>query len=184
MAAKIKLSKEQTQYLVAGAVMLGAFGFIYIKFFWAPISKSIAETRAKIEETTGKIDKAKTQAARLPRIQAELVTLNEQAIEAEKRLPKSNSVPEILVTLTTLAQKYNVDIMAFSPGSKSTKEFFIELQYPISLKGSYHNIGRFLAAVSLEERIFNVSNVNFGAAAADSGVMSITFTLVSYQYKG
>jgi type IV pilus assembly protein PilO len=180
----IKLTKEQQQYLVAGVIMTGAFSFIYIKFFWLPISKHIAETEAKIADTQAKIDKATQQAARLPRIQAELAQLNQQALEAEESLPKTNSVPEILVRVTALAQKYGVEVMTFTPGAKSSREYFIELQYPLAIKGSYHNLGRFLAAIALEERIYNVVNVNYGGATADSPVQSISMTLISYQYKG
>ena len=44
-------------------------------------------------------------------------------------------------------------------------------------------IRRFLAAVALEERIFNVKDINY-PAADPLGDMTVTFTLLSYQYKG
>ena len=39
------------------------------------------------------------------------------------------------------------------------------------------------AAVALEERIFNVKDVIYPSAGAD-GEMTVTFTLLTYQYKG
>ena len=42
---------------------------------------------------------------------------------------------------------------------------------------------RFLAAIALEERIFNVKDVMYPAAGGD-GEMTVTFTLLTYQYKG
>jgi type IV pilus assembly protein PilO len=181
--AQIKLTKQQQQMIVAGILILGGFGYSYYTFFWAPIARKIEDTKATIEKVEAKINKAKQVSARLPRLEAELVRLNDQAVEAERRLPKKKSVPEILVTVGGLAEKNHVTLVSFTPGAIVAKQFFSELNYPISVKGSYHNIGRFLASIALEERIFNVQNVLYGEAAPD-GTMTVTFTLISYQYKG
>ena len=182
--ANIKLTKEQQQYLVAGVLFGGAFCYGYVAFFWLPISQKKAETRKKIEEVEAKIEKARRQAARLPRLEAELVDLNQRAEEAERRLPKKKSVPDILVTVSALAVKYRVTLLSFQPGGSATKQFFNELSYPVRIRGRFHDVGRFLAAVALEERIFNVQNVRYGESAGDLGEMAVDFTLISYQYKG
>lgn len=179
----MQLSKQQQQYLGAGAVLFVVFIGVYVKFFWLPIAQAKAEATAKIDEIEAKIAKAKQQAARLERLQAEIASLNERAAEAEKRLPKTKSVPDILITLSALAQKNRVVIQSFAPGPMRSQTYFTELQYPLSVRGSYHNIGRFLAALSLEERIFNISNVNYPSADG-VGDMTVTFMLLSYQYKG
>lgn len=179
----IQLTKQQQQYVGAGAVLFLVFIGVYVKFFWMPIAQAKAEAAAKIEEIEAKIVKAKQQAARLERLQAEIASLNERAAEAEKRLPKTKSVPDILLTLSALAQKHRVAIQNFSPGPTKSQTYFVELYYPLSVRGSYHNIGRFLAAVALEERIFNVKDINYPSADA-VGDMTVTFILLSYQYKG
>jgi len=179
----IQLTKQQQQYVAAGVVLTLALGFAYVRFFWLPISQAKDEAQAKIEEVESKIIKAKQQASRLDRLKLEIASLNEQAIEAEKRLPKTKSVPDILVTISGLAQKSRVTLQTFTPGAQKPQQYFTELAYPMSVKGSYHNIGRFLAAIALEERIFNVVNVNYPSAGGD-GEMTVTFTLLSYQYKG
>src|SRR5262249_15502696 len=137
-----------------------------------------------IEAAEAKIDKARRQAARLPRLEAELVDLNQKAAEAELRLPKKKSVPDILVTISALAERHHVALTTFNPGSTATKQFCNELSYPVTVKGSYHNIGRSLAAVALEERIFNVQNVIYSDESGDPPEMTVNFTLISYQYKG
>jgi type IV pilus assembly protein PilO len=179
----IQLTKQEQQYAAVGAFLAVALGFVYVKFFWLPIAQAKREASEKIEQIEAKIVKAKQQAARLKRLQDEIASLNERAVEAEKRLPKSKSVPDILLTLSALAQKNRVSIQSFTPGPMKTQQYFIELTYPLSIKGSYHNIGRFLAALALEERIFNVTNIAYPPAGGD-GEMTVTFTLLSYQYKG
>lgn len=179
----LQLSKQQQQYLAAGIFIAAAFGFVYVKFFWLPIAAAKTEARAKIAEIEAKIVKAKQQATRLERLQDEIASLNEKAVEAEKRLPKNKSVPDILSTISALAQKQRVQLQSFTPGPVQSQQYFIELTYPLAIKGTYHSIGRFLAAVALEERIFNVKNINYPAAGGD-GEMTVTFILLSYQYKG
>ena len=179
----IKLTPDQQKALVAGVLMLGAFGYLYMVFFWLPVSGKIKNAADSAVVIEGKIQKAQQQAGRLSHLQKDLVSLNEQAVEAEKRLPKSKDVADILVTLGALASKYNIDLLSLSPGATSGKQYFTELNYPMSVKGSYHDIGRFFAALALAERIFNIQNVVFTEPDA-SGVLTVSFTLISYQYKG
>lgn len=181
--AKFKLTKAHQQMIALGLVILGGGGYLFFAWFWLPTSQSIKDTREKIEAVEKKIEKAKQQEARLPRLEAELLRLNDQAVEAERRLPKKKSVPDILVTVTALAEKQHVELLTFSPGGVVNKQFFVELNYPMTVRGSFHNIGKFFAAISLEERIFNVQNVVYSDPGS-SGAMTVTFTLVSYQYKG
>lgn len=180
---KLKLTRKQQQIAAVGVVMVGALGFVYFKFFWTPVSDRIEKATAKLESTTRKIMKAKKQAARLDQLRVELERLNERAAEAEKRLPKERGVPNILVAITKIAEQHQITINTFSPGGKAQRQFFIELSYPLSIKGSYHNLGKFLAELALQERIYNVVNVSYGSANS-SGVMAINLTLLSYQYKG
>jgi type IV pilus assembly protein PilO len=154
-----------------------------VYFFWLPISQKMDDLSGKISKIDSDISKATAQASRLQRLQADLATLNQQAVEAERRLPREKSVPDVLDTLSNLAEQNRVHIQSFSPGPQKSQPFFNELSYPMSVKGSFHDVGRFFAAIALEERIFNVKDVDFPAESAD-GQMTVTFTLLTYQYKG
>ena len=112
----MQLSKQEQQYVGAGAVLFLVLSGMYVKFFWLPISQAKSEAGEKIEQIESKIVKAKQQAARLERLQAEIASLNERAAEAEKRLPKTKSVPDILLAISALAQKNRVIIQSFTPG--------------------------------------------------------------------
>ena len=179
----IKLTKEQQQYLVLGVLALGGGGFVYVKYFWMPISEKIAQTKKQIEEVEAKIAKAKTQAVRLNKIQKELEELNIQALEAERRLPKTQDLPGTIDTVTALARRYNVKLTGLSAGASKAQAHFIETAYKVDASATYHELGRLLAGLALEERIFNVRGITYGAPDGE-GRMSVKFDLVSYQYKG
>jgi type IV pilus assembly protein PilO len=179
----IKLTKQQQQALAAGVMGLGAFVYCYVQFFWLPVSKKTTELQAQIEGLNRDIQAAQHQAARLDELDKQLVNLNERKIEAEKRLPKNKSVPDILVTLDSVADQYDVFLLSFSPGTSSAKQYFVDFRFPVSVRGTFHNIGRFLAALALEQRLYNVYDVKFPESTIGTGEMQVTFTLVSYQYK-
>src|SRR4051812_32787685 len=101
----MSLTKQQQQYLGAGAFLLVVAAGMYAKFFWLPISSRMDELTDQIAQIEAKIRKAEAQASRLDKLQAELASLNQQAIEAEKRLPKDKDVPDILVTLAKLSER-------------------------------------------------------------------------------
>ncbi|TBR21491.1 hypothetical protein EPO15_10240 [bacterium] len=179
----VKLSPDQQKYLAVAVLVLGGGGFGYIKYFWLPVSEKISETRAKIEEVEGKIAKAKNQAVRLNKIQKELEELNVAALEAEKRLPKTQDLPAVIDTVTALSRRYNLKLATFVPGGSKPQAHFIETTYMVTGSATFHELGRFLAAVALEERIYNVRGITYGAPDTE-GRMNVTFQLISYQYKG
>lgn len=181
---KIKLTKEQMQMVAAGVMMTAAFSFVYYKYFWSPLSQKTAQARQELEEATSKIEKAQRQAGRLPQLKKQIDDLNVQAEEAEKKLPQVKDVPGILDTLSGLASKYRVDITAFTPQAPAPKQFFIEIPYAITLRGTYHEVAKFLAAVALEERIFNIRGIAYSGAQGAAVSVSATGTLIAYQYKG
>jgi len=184
----IELTKEQQQYLVFAILVIGGGGFGYVKYFWMPTSEKIKETTEKIEKVERKIQKAQRQAGRLNKIKKQLVRLNEEAEKVEKQLPKDLDLPGVIDTVSALARKNNVKITVFGAPASSTRSHFKEISFALVVSATYHDIGRFLAAIALEERIFNARNVNFspggGTTASGDLKLSVTFQLVSYQYKG
>lgn len=183
MAVNIKLTPEQQKYVVAAVLLLGGGGFAYVRYFWLPVSEKIAETKKQIEEIEAKITKAKGQAVKLDKIKKDLAQLNADALEAERKLPKTPDLAGVIDVITALSRSSNIKIQVFSAGVSKSQAHFIETSYTLTASASYHELGRFLAAISLEERIFNVRGITYGAVDTE-GKMAVTFQLVSYQYKG
>ena len=181
MAVNIKLTPEQQKYAVAAVLLLGGGGFAYVRYFWLPVSEKIAETKKQIDEIQGKIDKAKGQAVKLDQIKRDLVRLNSEALEAERKLPKTPDLAGVIDVVTEISRSNNLKIQIFSAGAAKAQAHFIETSYTLTATASFHELGRFLAAISLEERIFNVRGITYGAPDGE-GKMAVTFQLVSYQY--
>lgn len=186
MAMKLpQLSNEQKKILGVGIVMMLALGWFYYKFFWRPWSQRIAEDRQKTLEVRIKIASAQQEAKHLEILEKEMEGLSSQTLDAEKRLPKTRDMPTVFDTMNRLAQRYKVQLGSFSAGTVNARTYFIEIAYQISITGRYHDIGRFLASIATEERIYNVRDVSYaGGGGDDPAKLNVNFTLLAYQYKG
>ncbi len=181
---KIQLTKEQIGQIVAGVLFSGLFIYAYLFYFWLPTSKKIEDNTKKIASMEADINKAKMQKAKYKDLTAKLESLKEEKEAAQKKLPRERKLPDLLRTITTLSKKYRVNVQAITPAGSAPVEYFTRVSYVISLKGNYSDIGRFLTALGLEERIMTSENLGLtGTVGADTSV-SGQFTLVAYQYNG
>lgn len=183
MAVNIKLTPEQQKYLVAAVLLLGGGGFAYVRYFWLPVSEKIAETKKSIGEIEAKIAKAKGQAIKLDKIKKDLLDLEAEALAAEKKLPTTSDLPGVVDLVAAVSRAYNLKIEKISAGSTKPAGLFQETAYTLTGSASFHDLGRFLAAISLEERIFHVRDISYGAPDGQ-GKMAVSFQLISFTYKG
>jgi type IV pilus assembly protein PilO len=179
----LQLTKEQQQLVVAVALFAGGGGYAYFRYFLLPTAKSISETGKAIESIEEKIRTVQSQAVGLKKIEQEYNALQEKAKSAERRLPREEDLPAVIVTASALCRQSGLDLVSFTTGRPSPRDYFIEIPYAINLRGRYHDIGRFFATIALEERIFNVRGVVYGTPDT-AGKMAVSFNLIAYQYKG
>jgi type IV pilus assembly protein PilO len=181
---EIKLTKEQLGQIVAGVLFGGLFIYGYLFYFWLPTAKTIEVNTKKVAAMESDINKARMQKAKYKDLESKLASLRAEKEAAEKKLPRDRKLPDLLRTITALSRKYRVDIQSITPSGTSPVEYFTRTSYIISLKGNYHDVGRFLTALGLEERIMTSENLNLsGTPSADTSV-NAQFTLVAYQYNG
>lgn len=183
MDIKINLTKKEQKMALAGTLFLAFFGYAYIAFVWIPISQKKSSLQTEIFSTDARISQATSQAEKMPRLKSKIAELEQQAREVSRQLPNKKGVGDTLVILSELAQRHNISIVSFSPGPNIAKPYFIELQYPLVIEGQFHDIGKFFAALALEERLFNIQDVSFGHADPETGIMQVRLTLLAYQYK-
>ena len=181
---KIKLTKEQLGQIFAGVLFGGLFIYGYLFYFWLPTAKRIEENTKKVASIEADINKAKMQKAKYKDLESKLASLRDEKEAAQKKLPRERKLPDLLRTITALSRKYKVDVKSINPAGSAPVEYFTRVSYGISLTGNYHDVGRFLTALGLEERIMTSENLSLSATAGSETSVSAQFTLVAYQYNG
>lgn len=181
--AKIELTKEQIGQIAGAVLFSGLFIYLYLFYFWLPTSKKIEENSAKVESMQRDIDKAKKLKAKFKDLEGKLVSLKAEREAAVKKLPSDKNIPDLIRTITRLSKQYRVNVTGINPSGQSKVSYFTKVNYKIRVTGNYHDIGRFLTALGLEERILTSENLSLSAAGGESSV-NATFTLAAYQYNG
>ena len=179
---QIQLTKEQMGQIAAGVLFGGMLVFVYLQYFWLPTAREIAANSEKVAAMESDIAKAKKQKAKYKNLEAKLVSLNAEREAAVKKLPSERRIPDLIRTVTTLSRKYKVNITAITPTGQARVEYFTKVTYSISLKGNYHDVGRFLTALGLEERIMTSENLVLTATPGSETSVTAQFTLAAYQY--
>jgi len=176
MMNNIKIPLKIVIPAVLGVILI----FSYVYFFYLPFSKKIGDLRQKISKLEDDITKAKIAKAKHSDLSKTLEGLNQQKLELEKKLPKEKNMPQLIKTIKEIADKYNITIRSISSTSAVKDGYFFRVAYNITISGTYHDIGNFFAAISLNERILNVENVTISGG----DISNASFILVSYQYGG
>ncbi len=181
---KLQLTKDQITQIVGGVVFAGVFGYFYLFYFWLPTSKTIEVNTKKVASMESDINKARMQKAKYKDLEAKLASLRAEKEAAEKKLPREKKFPDLIRTVTTLSRKYKVNVLSITPAGSAQVEYFTRVSYNITLKGNYGDVGRFLTALGLEERILTSENLAIAATPGGDTSVSAQFVLVAYQYNG
>ena len=183
-----KLTKQQQ--VMIGAVMASvAIFYVYFTMFLRPTLDKIKQHQAELADLQNKIDSAERQARRLPVLQSEMASLQTELAALEKQLPRDKDVPNIIRTVTREAMQQNLQFVRLAPRPPVHQQFFDILPFDVQFNGSLHGLGRFLAAIGQQERIFQAQNVLLMPGASAEGNLGavnlgITLTLSTYAYSG
>jgi Tfp pilus assembly protein PilO len=176
----IKLSKEQQQALILAVLFLGGGGFAFVRYFWMPTSARIKELKTELAQVED-IKVAKKAQADYEKIQKALVTLEAELKVLIESLPKERDLPGVIDTISALTRKHNIKLSGISSTGETKAAGYAEVKYELRIQTSYHDLGKFLAALALEKRLFCARDIDFGTPDGE-GKMSMTLKLVAYQY--
>ncbi|PIU19159.1 MAG: hypothetical protein COT16_00070, partial [Elusimicrobia bacterium CG08_land_8_20_14_0_20_44_26] len=153
MAAAKPIPKEQK--IVLG--IIAAVGlFMFVKKAYLPQGKEIGKLKTEIAETNKKIEDINRKVAKMKEIKANFEILKLKVIEAEKQLPKSEELPELIRSITKLGEKHGISIDNFMIGSIMPQKYHQEHTYNFNIQSSYHNLAQFFVDVCQKERIMTV----------------------------
>lgn len=110
------------------------------------------ESRLELLEGRNAAARAKTLQGG-PELEKQLALYEEQILQLERLVPRSDEVPELLYDLTLRAQENGVELARLNPRDDLPGAYYNLHIYDVAVFGSYHDIGRFLAAIGSLPRI-------------------------------
>jgi type IV pilus assembly protein PilO len=151
MAFSLSDPKTQKRLLAVAAPVLLLIG--YWHFFHGPAQEEIDRMESRLEVLEGRNAAARARAQGGPELEKKLALYEEQILQLEKLVPLSEEVPELLYDLSLRAQENGVELARMKPSDESPGAYYTLQTYDIAVFGSYHDIGRYLAAIGSLPRI-------------------------------
>ncbi|GGX44494.1 type 4a pilus biogenesis protein PilO [Saccharospirillum salsuginis] len=158
-------------------------------FYWFAIKNSYQE----LERATGREPSLKEEyqskafrVANLDAFKAQLAEMEETFGTLLNQLPDETEMPGLLDDISTTGTQSGLEIDRITPSSDVVREFYIETPITIAVRGSYHEMGNFVSAMSAIPRIvtlhdFNISLQGQGSVNSEAP-LSMTIQARTYRY--
>jgi len=166
--------------LVAGAIIAAAWYFLV-----DPKNKEIAEQERKLAGLQVKIQEGRAAKQKLPQFREEVRRLELELDKLLRILPARRNTPELLRRIRQLTEQGNFDLLRFTPGNFTDKDFYSEWPINIRLNGTYHNLALFFDRVGRFSRIINIENLTVSATpnSAKGHSIAASFTAKTFIYR-
>ncbi len=97
-----------------------------------------------------------------------------------RQLPSKTEIPGLIVDISQTGLASGLEINLFKPGREIKKDFYAEKPIQLSVKGSYHEFGKFASGVAALPRIVTLHNIKLNPAK--KGMMTMSATAKTYRY--
>jgi type IV pilus assembly protein PilO len=182
----MKFSQEELKAAGLIVVFIGLTIFAFINYGYKPLQVRSSELDKEIMAKTDELKQIQDVVANLEIRKAEVRKLREELSYVETRLPKEINMPELIKIITTLAQENRVVFSTFVPSGPFRKDVYEEIPITLATKATYHNFGKFLAAIGNLERILTPSGVQINylvPTKEDSSTISANMVITAFVYK-
>jgi len=122
-------------------------------------------------------------AGNLTKYKKKVEYLQQKLEEKKKNLPDDANLDQLLKTLNELSEKSDMRIMKFTPQPEAMKNFYAEIPVAMEIEGNYHEIATFFDKVSKEERIINITNIEFNDPNVRNGKVTLKGACLAKTFK-
>lgn len=145
-------------------------------------SQSAALQRAQTEEVNLRADwsNKKRQALNLDAYKRQLDEADRQFGALMKQLPNKAEMDQLLADINQAGLGRGLLFELFKPGNESLREFYAEMPIEISVVGSYHDLGEFVADVARMPRIVTLGTMK--VERLDEGQLRFQARATTYRY--
>ena len=169
--------------IIASGIFMVMIIFGFYSFVYKGRSADIAEARKNRDSKDAELQEALAIAQQLDQLERDIRDLRYRLRESSKRLPQEKEIPDLLRRITTLGNNTNMDFVYFKPQSVNPKGFYNEVPIQLNVRGTYHNLGRFMAEVGKMERIVNTSRVQIQPLSGKEGEsISSSFLITTFTF--
>lgn len=180
------MTKKMQQHLIVLVLFAAGGIYAYYSYLLGPLKAKYQTSLDTLRTTETRLGEMRRRAQELPKLKAEMALLEKEVTDLEQLLPRDREIPDLLRTITKTAHRYHLKITSLTPSPIVPQNNYNEVPFQITLQGSYHSLAFFLAELGQEPRILSARNIGYtaGPVSKEGTLVSVTFTLVAYTFKG
>jgi len=175
-----KLSTVKRTLIYAGTFLVLVGAVVY--FLFLPKWDLKTELAAEFEKLSNKLVVAKANAARLPKLRAQMKVEEAKFAEASKALPERKEIPTLLTVISQSGGEAGLEFQLFQPGAEVNKKFYTEIPLQLRVEGGYHNLAEFFDRVAAIPRIVTIKNITIVPGQKEGGKLSASCAAVTYKF--
>lgn len=167
----IKLTKEQTNNLVAGVLITGVVIFGYVQYLIKPVMANHKKKTVLLEQKEKDLKDAREMVSKYAEFSQRASEIIRKVDFINKRLPKGANIADTIREMTKSATESNINIINFQPGKEVNKGDYKEYAIGVNYSTNYRNMGNFLTRIGYIERLTIPADLSVQkvVATGDSG---------------
>ena len=160
--------KEQRKLLIGLAPIVALFAYWY--FFHGAKVEELTAMETHLEELETKNATARAQMNRGgPDLERRVALYEQYMAQIEELIPQREEVPQLLHSMTDRAQENGVELTLMRPQDEIQETFYTRALYDVAAVGTYHDVGRYLAALGSLPRIVAPMDVQVSGEGIEPG---------------
>lgn len=143
------LDSPERQRVALVVLVIAGGALLFHRYAWSPLhaERLATETERTRLERANRQALAVTQPARVMELERQESRFEVELAAYEALLPDRSEASSLLSGVAGAALSADVDIVSFAPGDEIAGSVLVEIPYDVQVQGSYHDVGRFLAAI-------------------------------------
>lgn len=151
--------KKKNALFAAILALVGLYAFH--SFWYADKRDALDVVEARLEQLDDQNRRAQIIATRGGReLEEKLAQYERHLIRLEQLIPQSDEVPALLSSMSVEARQHDVELILLRPETDEQGAEYTKDLYQVGVNGSYHNVGRFLAAIASLPRIITPTDLD------------------------
>jgi len=180
------MDKKNLMKLIIGGVVLVGVLFLYWKFDFSKNASQISTLKGEFDNVNTQVNEARKVVTRMADYIDRIKVLEGQLKIANKMLPDSQLLEQIIDTVTLYANKNNVKIMNIHPIGMTVTNEQASVNQEFTIQATYASLGAFLTDVGNQKRIAKVNDISIKPLKEQSENLYTIQAIVSLStfYKG
>jgi Tfp pilus assembly protein PilO len=159
-------------FMVALLVTFFAFGY-------RPQTARLGQLQLDISQRQYELRQSQDKTKILPAIASDVKSLRQQ-LDASKKLPPQQELPQFLKDVTALGQQCSLHPFTFKQGVPTHADLFCELPISLSFEGDFVDAFNFLRRTEEMQRLTRVRNMTIKAVDGTEGRVQVQISMNIY----